>query len=352
MSIKIFLILISFISLFAQNNPTLYSSFANKLYDANTQFALFTNHELLSNHIHSYQIECDRLREIAFKLESKSNTTDIERNDYLASLRALEEIYIRIIHKLQHMLLKSIDLNDYDTFQQIANTPISDLWESHSLVSHAIEFYQKNKRKDTIGSLEKLIHDKNLEKVAVLMQEHRGSDVYIMKRNVKKNSVHTDQEYAPYVDQENAPVGSRGGLEITNNQTVAQSFSITKKGRLNALDLIDIRHHRCTPTKSLYVSLVNIENGKPGPHSYYTRELHPNEISLTTKLSFGSYGPIVKPGEQYAIYLKTDAGADGCTYAWGGDIETYHGGKTFINQIENTRDMKFRTYVQLIDFNK
>lgn len=169
MSIKIFLLLISFISLFAQNNPTLYSSFGNKLYDANIQFTQFSNHELLSNNIHSYQLQCDKLRESAFKLESKTNIIDTERNDYLVSLRALEEIYMRIIQKLQHMLLKSIDSNDYDTFQQIANTPISDLWESSTLSRQAITYYQQHKDKGKIPSLEHLIKNQKIEREVVFV---------------------------------------------------------------------------------------------------------------------------------------------------------------------------------------
>lgn len=148
-----------------------------------------------------------------------------------------------------------------------------------------------------------------------------------------------------YIDSENVPVGGSGGLEITNNQTVAQSFTMKHAGKLIAVDLIDLKLHRCTPSASLYVSLVNIHNGKLGEYSYYTRELHPNEISSTTRLNFGHYGPTVYPGDQYAVYLQTNA--SGCTYSWGGEYKTYDGGETFINQIPNFRDMKFRSYIRM-----
>ena len=58
-----------------------------------------------------------------------------------------------------------------------------------------------------------------------------------------------------------------------------------------------------------------------------------------------NYAPTVSNGDKYAIYLKTDAEPSGCTYAWGGGIETYDGGDTFINERKNIRDMKFRSYV-------
>ncbi|WP_298692958.1 Sel1-like repeat-containing protein kinase family protein [uncultured Sulfuricurvum sp.] len=158
---------------------------------------------------------------------------------------------------------------------------------------------------------------------------------------VSKQSIQGNEMF---MDAENVPVGGSGGLEITNNQTVAQSFTTTHRGRLLAIDLIDLKIHRCLPKESLYVSLVNIENGQLGVYSFFTRELHPNEVTNTTRLYFGSYGPIVNPGEQYAVFLQTKA--NGCTYAWGGEYETYDGGETFINKIQNKRDMKFRSFIR------
>jgi hypothetical protein len=147
------------------------------------------------------------------------------------------------------------------------------------------------------------------------------------------------------LDQENVPIGDSGGLEITSNQTVAQSFTVSKSGKLSRVDIVDIRHHRCPPQKSLYVSLINMSGDALGQNTYYTREVHPHEVNGTISLEFGGYAPTVSKGDKYAIYLTTDAGPDGCTYAWGGGFDTYDGGDTFINGVKNLRDMKFRSYV-------
>ncbi|AFV97225.1 MULTISPECIES: hypothetical protein [unclassified Sulfuricurvum] len=323
--------------LLAQNNPTLYSLLGNKLYDANSKFETFVHYEILKDKIFAYSVQSKSLREQGLSLESKGNISANEYNEYLSSLRLLENKYIGIVHLLHQMMLSSIRENDYDTFFKINTSAPSDFLQSYVLESQAIAFYQKNKHRGRIASLERLICDKQLAQQAESLQTHDGKGVYVTKKPIKK--------YGTQIDQEHTLVGGRGGLEITANQTVAQSFLIAQSGRLIAFDLIDIKHHRCTPTKSLHVSLVTMENGRLGPHSYYTRELHPNEISPTTRLYFGHYGPMVKPGEQYAIYLKSDAEPGGCTYAWSGDYETYHGGKTFINETENIRDMKFRSYV-------
>jgi hypothetical protein len=147
------------------------------------------------------------------------------------------------------------------------------------------------------------------------------------------------------LDQENVPNGDSGGLEITRNQTVAQSFTVSTSGKLSRVDIIDIRHHRCPPQESLYISLINMSGDALGQTTYYTREVYPHEVNGTISLEFGSYAPTVSKGDRYAIYLKSAAEPGGCTYAWGGGFETYDGGDAFINGVKNIRDMKFRTYV-------
>jgi hypothetical protein len=164
-SIKIFLLSISFITLFGQNNPILYAPFGDKLYDANEQFSVFADHEVLSAQIRSYQVQCDTLRNIGLEMEAKAHITDTERNDYLVSLRGLEENYFRIIRKLQNLCLKSIGSNDYSTFRQIADTSLSDLWLSSSLSDQAIGYYQQHKNKGKIESIEQLIKTRQSERV-------------------------------------------------------------------------------------------------------------------------------------------------------------------------------------------
>lgn len=250
------------------------------------------------------------------------------------TLRKLAKNYKNIVYSLQKIYLRSINNNDYTNFIKISNSGIDDILKSRNVLNKAKAYYQKNKDKGAVNFFNQLIYQNKFAR-----QSYQEENDVILKKlhNTKKSSI--------YLDQENIPIGSRGGLEITKNQSVAQSFSITKDGRLVAMDIIDIKQHRCTPTKSLYVSLVKIEDGKLNAETYYTRELHANEISSTVKLIFGSDAPQVKVGEKYAIYLQTDAEPGGCTYAWGGGIDTYNDGETFINQRPNIRDMKFRTYI-------
>lgn len=198
------------------------------------------------------------------------------------------------------------------------------------------EIVKKEEENSTKQDDENLKQDATDNQVLETTENPVNVAIEVPKQSIQSNEM--------FMDAENIPVGGSGGLEITDNQTVAQSFTITKKGRLIAVDLIDLKIHRCLPKESLYVSLVNIQNDQLGVYSYFTRELHSNEVTNTTRLYFGSYGPIVKPGEQYAVYLQTKA--NGCTYAWGGEYGTYNGGESFINKIQNKRDMKFRSYIR------
>lgn len=149
----------------------------------------------------------------------------------------------------------------------------------------------------------------------------------------------------PNLDQSNWISGGEGGMEITRNSTVAQSFTVGRTGILERIDVADVAPWRCTPSQSLYISLVNMEGNSLGIKTYKTYEFHPAKVS-GIYLSLTGIGIRVNKGEQYAIILKSDAEPANCTYAWGGGIETYSGGNAFINSQPNLRDMKFRTYVR------
>ena len=327
-SLKILFFLVS--CLFGQDNPKIYASLGDKLFDANTKFMQLQCNQPLSNLIDDYKIKSEHVRNQGFHVENSK-----EAKEYLLSLRTLENNYQQIIGNLKKKLINSMEKSDYKQFSALARSGLIDIFGTPSLKKQVIEFYQLHKHIETINYLEKLSSDIQLESASLV----ESQDQEQRKTTQGMKQVHR------FVDQENIPIGGRGGLEITKNQTVAQSFTIQNSGQLIGMDLVDIRHHRCTPSKSLYVSLIDMNQDSLGPHSYYTRELHSNEITQTIHLNFGSYGPSVKSGEKYAIFLSSDAAPSGCTYAWGGGIETYNGGKTFINKRENIRDMKFRTYV-------
>ena len=325
-SLKILFFLVN--CLFGQDNPKIYALLGDKLFDANSKFMQLQCNQPLSNLIHNYNINSEHIRNQGLHVENPKK--------YLLSLRSLENDYKQIIANLKKKLIKSMENSDYKQFSILAKSGLTDIFGTPSLRKQVVEFYQLHKHIETINYLEKLSFD--------IRQLEAASLVKKQQQEQRKTTLQTQQVHR-FIDQENIPIGGRGGLEITKNQTVAQSFTIQNSGQLIGMDLVDIRHHRCTPSKSLHVSLIDMDQDSLGPHSYYTREVHSDEITQTIHLNFGRYGPSVKSGEKYAIFLSSDASPGRCTYAWGGGIETYNGGKTFINEHENVRDMKFRTYI-------
>ncbi len=148
------------------------------------------------------------------------------------------------------------------------------------------------------------------------------------------------------LDQRNDPPGGTGGMEITSNSTVAQSFTVGRDGQLVAVDAVDVRQHRCLPHKSLYMSVVQVDGDRLAPVTYATREFHPDEVSGSLHFALNGNGPRVHKGDQLAVMLESQAQPSGCTYGWGGTYESYPSGRAFINGSRNPRDMKFRTYVE------
>jgi hypothetical protein len=151
-------------SIFGQYNPKPYSYLGDKLFEANTQFESLQYNELLADKIQIYKVKSSLIHKQGLHLESKENASASEKKDYLKSLRKLETSYKNIIGSLQQVLLDSIKNNDYDTFVQLCNSDLNHIFESDTVDSQAIAYYQQNIDKGSINSVDQLIRNKKLER--------------------------------------------------------------------------------------------------------------------------------------------------------------------------------------------
>lgn len=155
------------------------------------------------------------------------------------------------------------------------------------------------------------------------------------------------------IDQEHMPTNSLGGLEVTANQAITQTFTVGISGTLTRVDITEIRHHRCTATADLLFQLVTTAGGVPttivlANMSVPASSVPPLNGPLgVVSIDIASFGVEVSVGDVLAIVLSTAAPGGGCTFAWNGDIPgTYGPGSTFLFGSDNLRDMAFRTWVE------
>lgn len=155
------------------------------------------------------------------------------------------------------------------------------------------------------------------------------------------------------LDQSYIPILHRGGLEVTENQPVAQTFTVGIAGMLTRIELVGINHHRCIVTMDdLVVELAPTLNGEPTLPVLATVALPPSAIPITSgtiTVDFTSFSLPVEVGDVLAIVLRTSAEGSQCTYAWDGDLG-YDGGGTYVpwyagGWIYIFRDMAFQTFV-------
>ena len=150
------------------------------------------------------------------------------------------------------------------------------------------------------------------------------------------------------------PSGHMGGLEITANQSVAQSFTVLSDGTLRGAAIVGINHHRCTPAENLRVRLLATLNGFPSSQVFYEEVIPPESIPETRgtiEIDFGPNGWPVGKHEILALELSTTASPSGCTYGWDGDAPgNYTEGMAYIAHtngsgwFENLRDMGFQVF--------
>jgi hypothetical protein len=155
------------------------------------------------------------------------------------------------------------------------------------------------------------------------------------------------------LDQSFIPTLHLGGLEVTQNQPVAQTFTVGIDGKLTKIAL-GINHHRCiVTTDDLIVEIAPTLNGEPALPALASVAVPPAAIPVTfggmITVDFSSFFLPVKVGEVLAIVLRTSAEGGQCTYAWDGDIGYARGGAYVPNPgggwIYVNRDMTFQTFV-------
>jgi len=187
-------LLVSFI--WAQYNPNLYSQFGNKLFEASVKFESLKYNDILINKIQAYKSESELIRSQGLKLDSKKEISSTEKKEYLKSLRKLENSYQSIVSSLSQVLLNSIQNNNYNKFAKLCNSNLNDIFQSDTIYNKATTFYQKNKANGSINSLDQLIHQKKLERKAILEQTQEKQLTEKQTVTKKKYTI----EIQPYKD--------------------------------------------------------------------------------------------------------------------------------------------------------
>jgi len=153
-TILVFTIICS--NLFSNNNPKLYSSLGDELFDAIPIFVKLKSITPLTQKIKIYEIESKLVLNKGKELELQKNIPSVQRKEYLNSLRKLEKKYKKIIIFLEQELLKSIEKNNYNNFILISNCGIKSIFNKEIIKRKAIKYYEENKHNGIIHSLEKL----------------------------------------------------------------------------------------------------------------------------------------------------------------------------------------------------
>lgn len=154
------------------------------------------------------------------------------------------------------------------------------------------------------------------------------------------------------VDQVYFP-STGNGLEITSNQSVAQSFLVQISGQLVSVELYQLRHHRGISSFDLRFDLFPLlPSGTPSGNSIATVIIPPSALTssgMAYSVDLVAQHVIVTAGERYAIHLETLSPSGGATYAWAGDAPGgYANGECWIrtNVGPLSYDMGFATRVE------
>jgi hypothetical protein len=138
---------------------------------------------------------------------------------------------------------------------------------------------------------------------------------------------------------------------INSSQSLAQTFTAGKAGRLDQVDL-DLKRTGAPP--SLTVELWNVSSGSPGNQALASTSVLASSVPTTTgfiAVPFAA-GAMVAPGTQYAI-VAYSSGSGGDFYQWAVANDTLYSGGTSYGSSASPpttwfaggTDTAFKTYV-------
>lgn len=151
-------------------------------------------------------------------------------------------------------------------------------------------------------------------------------------------------------DQQYVPVPNNG-LEVTQNQSVTQTFTVGVAGRLTQVQLVGFQQLRGVTLHPLEIAIVTTANGIPTATTLATLSVPPAAIptsraTVTLDLTFA--GVRLARAQVLGLRLSTLAPGGGPVYGWDADAVTssYAGGGVFVQGSNPLPwDMGFRTFV-------
>ncbi|MCB9882291.1 MAG: hypothetical protein H6834_10915 [Planctomycetes bacterium] len=156
----------------------------------------------------------------------------------------------------------------------------------------------------------------------------------------------------PTIDQSYTPT-TGNGLEVTNNQSVQQTFTVGLRGVLTQIDLLQIRHYRGVSSQTLDFELRLTQSSVPDGPVLFATSFQPGQIgtsAATLSVDLSGVPVCVQPGDVLAISLSSASVSGTQTYAWGGDAPGgYANGTCYIrgNVGPLSYDMGFTTWVDV-----
>jgi hypothetical protein len=159
--------------------------------------------------------------------------------------------------------------------------------------------------------------------------------------------------YQELLDQHNYITTGAGGLEVTKNQKVAQTFTTGMSGILSRIRIYNVRQHRGIPQYNLNVRILKLTKANSIEQELMAFSFAPVDVPSANdsikhlELVTEKQNVQTVAGETLGIELSCSCEGGGATYAWDGEFENYSNGTCLINDMPNLRDMAFESYVKI-----
>lgn len=224
------LLLIFYTLLNASEYPETFSTLGTPLYKSVKPISKFVEIKELEDKILTFEQHAGKALSNGFKVDKSKDRAEIK--EYLFELRRLQKSYDYLLHIVHKSIDKAIESNNYELFLKLTRYEFDGLLKNSNLREKSIEFYNANKSKRRIKTLDKKIERKQLiaqtsqefyNKVVessydsnskadttktVFMETKRSGnyiDVFVINRNFYDVTVKIKAKYKNIIQMQNRP---------------------------------------------------------------------------------------------------------------------------------------------------
>jgi len=244
---KLFITFLFIISLLnAQDYPKFFAALGTPLFKADAAFTRLSHLAKIVPEAKTYHEQTQEVLKLARFLNKDPLNLEMNRKRYVQSLRTLKKEHDLLMHKINTVLIKSIDKDDYKAFSFITSTDLKALSENEIILKRIMSYYVSHRTRGIVKPLEPFFqHLDSDKKLMAYVKDELPKVTYVKPSFATGGTLFTTRlapnEKIAYVAsgthcfkaldiQDTETVSEIGAFEFVSNNCALDNISLSSNG--------------------------------------------------------------------------------------------------------------------------